>query len=76
MKCIAYLKTKLFLCLIKYCHEDVCESGGIAPPFLTLALDAGELSTSHPCRFTPRKETTATHWTGGWVGPRGVRQKD
>jgi hypothetical protein len=24
------------------CQEDVWENGGIAPPFLTLALDGGE----------------------------------
>jgi hypothetical protein len=40
-------------------------SGGIAPLFLTSALDGGEWSASHPGRFTP-----CTHWTWGWVGPR------
>jgi hypothetical protein len=40
-------------------------SGGIAPPFLTSALDGGEWSASRPCRFTP-----GTHWIGGWVSPR------
>jgi hypothetical protein len=29
-------------------------SGGIAPPFLTLALVGGEWLASHPYRFTPR----------------------
>jgi hypothetical protein len=30
-------------------HEDIWGSGGIAPPFLTLALDGGESSASHAC---------------------------
>jgi hypothetical protein len=38
---------------------------GIAPPFLTSALDGGEWSASRLCHFTP-----STHWIGGWVGPR------
>jgi hypothetical protein len=36
---------------------------GIAPPFLTPALDV-EWSASRPCRITP-----GIHWIGGWVGP-------
>jgi hypothetical protein len=39
---------------------------------LTLALDGGELSASHPGRFTPRERDPGTHWIGGWVGPRAV----
>jgi hypothetical protein len=31
-------------------------SGGIAPPFLTSALDGGEWSASRADRFTPGKE--------------------
>jgi hypothetical protein len=31
-------------------------SGGIAPLFLTSALDGGEWSASRPCHFTPGKE--------------------
>jgi hypothetical protein len=46
---------KLFLC-----HEGVWGSGGIAPPFLTSALDGGEWSASR----------LGTHCIGGWVGPR------
>jgi hypothetical protein len=38
---------------------------GIAPSFLTSALDGGELSASRPGHFTPD-----TNWIGGWVGPR------
>jgi hypothetical protein len=35
---------KLTMCLINLVlsHEDIWESGGIAPPFLTSALDRGE----------------------------------
>jgi hypothetical protein len=46
-------------------------SGGIAPPFLTLALDEGEWSGSRSCRFTPGERASDTHWIGGCVGPRG-----
>jgi hypothetical protein len=58
MKYIAYLETKLCPCLIKYCHEDTWESEGIAPPFLTLTLDGGELSASLLCRFIPGERNT------------------
>jgi hypothetical protein len=52
------------------CHEDIWGSGGIAPPFLTSALDGGEWSTSHPCCFTPGETALGTHCVGGWVGRR------
>jgi hypothetical protein len=26
-----------------------------------------------PNRFTPRERVLGTHWIGGWVGPRPVR---
>jgi hypothetical protein len=29
---------------------------------LTSAVDGGELSASHPGRFTPRKRAPGTHW--------------
>jgi hypothetical protein len=29
-----------------------------------------EWSASRPGRFTRRERTAATHWIGGWVGPR------
>jgi hypothetical protein len=47
-------KTKLSPCLINWalCYEDVWESGGIAPPFLTLELSEGELSVPRPGRVT------------------------
>jgi hypothetical protein len=37
---------------------------------LTSALDEGEWSASCPGRFTSRERAPATHWIGGWVGPR------
>jgi hypothetical protein len=43
-------------------------SGGIAPPFLTSALDGGEWSASRPYRFTPGERAPGTHWIGGWLG--------
>jgi hypothetical protein len=44
-------------------------SGGIAPPFLTSALD-GEWLASRPGHFIPGNRAPGTHWIGGWVGPR------
>jgi hypothetical protein len=44
-------------------------SGGIAPPFLTLALDGGEWSASCPS-LTAGETAPGTHCKGGWVGPR------
>jgi len=38
--------------------------------FLTLALDRGEWSASHPGHFTPRERVPSTHWVGGWAGSR------
>jgi hypothetical protein len=40
---------------------------------LTSALDGGEWSASRPGRFTSRERAPGTHWIGGWVGPRAVR---
>jgi hypothetical protein len=36
---------------IFFCHQDISESGGIAPLFLTSVLDGGERSASRPWRF-------------------------
>jgi hypothetical protein len=44
--------------------------GGIAPPFLTSAIDGGEWSPSRPCRFTFGESAPGTHGIEGWVGPR------
>jgi hypothetical protein len=43
------------------------ESGGIAPPFLTSALDGDEWPVSRSCRFIPGEIAPDTHWRGGWV---------
>jgi hypothetical protein len=43
-------------------------SGGIAPPFLTSALDGGEWSVSRPCRFTPEERAPGTNGIEGWMG--------
>jgi hypothetical protein len=45
-------------------------NGGIAPPFLTSAIDVGKCSASRPCYFTPVEGALGTHWMGGCVGPR------
>jgi hypothetical protein len=51
--------------------EDVSGSGGIAPPFLTSAIDGGEWSAPRPGRFTPVEVAPGAHWVGGKVGLRG-----
>jgi hypothetical protein len=48
----------------------VWESRGIAPPFLTTALDGGEWSSSRPNPFTPGEVEPGTHGIGTWVSPR------
>jgi hypothetical protein len=53
---------------LSLCHEDIWGSEGIAPPFLTPALDGGEWSDSRPDRFTLEEGTPGTHWLGSWVG--------
>jgi hypothetical protein len=51
-------------------YEDVWRNRGIAPPFLTSALDRGEWSASRPSYFTSGEESPGTHWIGGWVDPK------
>jgi hypothetical protein len=52
-------------------HENVIwESGYVAAPFLTSALDGGEWSVSRPGRFTLGERAPGTHWIECWVGPR------
>jgi hypothetical protein len=46
------------------------ESGGIAAPFLSSALDGGDWSASCPSCFTFRQRAHANNWIGGWVGSR------
>jgi hypothetical protein len=59
------MKVKFSLYLGDYppYHEDVCESGGMALPFLALTLDGGEWSASHPIHFTSRESAPSIHWT-------------
>jgi hypothetical protein len=45
-------RVSLFLINKELCHEDK-GSGGIAPPFLTSALDGGERSASRPEQIAP-----------------------
>jgi hypothetical protein len=40
---------------------------------LTSTLDGSEWSTLRPGRFTPREIAPGTHWIGGWVGPRPLK---
>jgi hypothetical protein len=47
-----------------------CGGGGIAPPFLTSALDGGEWSASGSVRLTPGEGPCGNYWIEGWVGPR------
>jgi hypothetical protein len=56
-------KVKFSLRLIKEapCHEDVWGSGGVAPPFLTLALDGNEWSASRPGRFNARRRVPGAY---------------
>jgi hypothetical protein len=49
---------------------NVWKAGGIAPLFLTSALDTSKWSASLPGRFIPGERAPGTHWIGGWVGPR------
>jgi hypothetical protein len=48
-------------------HDDVWRSGGIAPAFLSPALDEGERSASLPGRFTPEERAPDTCCIGVWV---------
>jgi hypothetical protein len=45
-------------------------NGGIAPTFLTSALDGDKWSATRPRCITPGERARGTHWIGGWVGPR------
>jgi hypothetical protein len=44
--------------------------GGIAPLFLTSALDGSEWSASRLGSFTPGERAPGAHWIGGWVDLR------
>jgi hypothetical protein len=45
-------------------------SRGIAPNFLTSALDGGEWLASRRCRCTLGERAPGTHWIEDWVSPR------
>jgi hypothetical protein len=47
--------------VIKLYAMKALESESIAPPFLTSALDGGELSASRPYRFTFEDEVPSAH---------------
>jgi hypothetical protein len=55
-----------FSFLVLVIHLDyVWWSGGIAPSFLTWALDGGKWSASCPGHFTHMETGPAIHWIGG-----------
>jgi hypothetical protein len=65
------IKVKLPLCSIEHhVMKAYGGVGGVAPPFLTSALDRGERSASRPCSFIPEERASGTHWIGGWVARR------
>jgi hypothetical protein len=50
-------------------HEDVWESGGIAPPILNIG--SREVSCQlHTTVTLPRERSPVSHWIGSWVDPR------
>jgi hypothetical protein len=66
------VKVKLSLCLISeaICHEDIWESGDIAPSFLTLAIYGGKWLASCPCHFTPGERAPQYPMDIWLVGPQ------
>jgi hypothetical protein len=64
-------KLKLFLCLINWasCHEDVWESGTIAPRILNSDIRWRWVGSSKPGSLHPGK-SPGTHQLEGWVGSR------
>jgi hypothetical protein len=46
-------------------HEDAEGSQVTAPPFLTSAIDRGELLASRTSRFTSKERATTTPWIEG-----------
>jgi hypothetical protein len=56
----------LSLCFNWARHEGVLGEWRYSSTYsLTLALDRGEWSASHPSCFTPRERAPDTHWIGG-----------
>jgi hypothetical protein len=69
------VKVKLSLCFL--IEHDVMKAYWgkwryISTHSLTSALDGGEWSASHHCRFTPRETAPDSHWIEGWMGSRAV----
>jgi hypothetical protein len=69
-----YFPYKLFLCFNwAPRHESVLGKWNYSPTHsLTLALDGGEWSASHPGHFTARERAPCAYRIWGWVGPRAV----
>jgi hypothetical protein len=69
---ILAVKFKLSQGLVNYAprSEDVWKSGGIAPSFLTSALDGSEWSASSHCRYIPEETAPSIHWIRGCVNHR------
>jgi hypothetical protein len=64
------VKVSLYLISEALCHEDIWGSVSVAPSILTLTLNGGEWSASHPCYFTPGEGSPGPHLIEGWLGPR------
>jgi hypothetical protein len=62
------VKVKWYLGLINNAplYDEIWRSEGIAPPFLTSALDGVEWPASRPRRFTSGETAPSTHFIGGW----------
>jgi hypothetical protein len=67
----------VLVCNVLSGHEDIWGSGGIAPPFLTSALDGGGWSASRPDRFGPgKKPQVPVGQEAGWASePLWRREK-
>jgi hypothetical protein len=63
-------KRQLFMCLMKY-HATYWGVEVQLDAFLALALHGDELLASCLSHFTCGERNPGTHWTEGWVGPRG-----
>jgi hypothetical protein len=50
-------------------------SGGMAPTFMTSALDGGQWSASRPGLFILGERAPVTHWFGGRLGPREEKNR-
>jgi hypothetical protein len=62
------VKLSLYLISLALHREDMWMRGGLAPHFLTLALDGGEWSAL--CLYRREKSPWCPLWIGGFVSPR------